>query len=209
MLKQDGKCIETESQSALEYGAHGLRNIRHEHGADSIAAIRTPHSTVEELFLLQKAMRGFGIENVDFRLRQSDFALDGSVVPHLGMPIAELSTVKRVLVVGSFLRKDHPLAATRLRTAVKSGAKLAIIHGSNDDNLIPTAGRIVAAPSDWLAALSSVAVAIAAAKGIAAPAGFEGIEATDEAKAVAAILAVDNAADSLGAVLLGNAAAQH
>ena len=209
MLKQDGKWIDTDWQTALEYVAHGLRNIRHEHGADSIAAVATPHSTVEELYLLQKAMRGFGIENVDFRLRQSDFALDGAVTPWLGMPIAELSLVKRVLVVGSFLRKDHPLAATRLRAAVKSGAKLSIIHGSNDDNLIPTAGRLIAAPSDWLAALSDVAVAVAAAKGIAAPAGFEGIDATDAAKAIAATLVVDNAADLPGAILLGNAAAQH
>jgi NADH-quinone oxidoreductase subunit G len=209
MLKQDGKWIETDWQTALEYVAHGLRNIRHEHGADSIAAVATPHSTVEELFLLQKAMRGFGIENIDFRLRQTDFALDGAVVPHLGMPISDLSTVKRVLVIGSFLRKDHPLAATRLRAAVKSGAKLSIVHGSDDDNLIPTAGRLIAAPSDWLAALSGIVVAVAAAKGVQAPAGFEGIEASDAAKAIAATLVVENAADLPGAVLLGNAAAQH
>jgi NADH-quinone oxidoreductase subunit G len=209
MIKQDGKWIDTDWQTALEYVAHGLRNIRHEHGADSIAAVATANSTVEELYLLQKAMRGFGIENVDFRMRQTDFALDGAVVPSLGMPIAELSTLKRVLVVGSFLRKDHPLAATRLRAAVKSGARLSIVHGSFDDNLIPTANRLIAAPSDWLAALSEVVVAIAAAKSIAVPAGFDGIEAGDVAKAIAATLVVENAADLPGAVLLGNAAANH
>jgi NADH-quinone oxidoreductase subunit G len=213
MIKQDGKWIDTDWQTALEYVAHGLRNIRHEHGADNIAAVATPHSTVEELFLLQKAMRGFGIENVDFRLRQTDFTLDGAAgsnfVPHLGMPIAELSTLKRVLVVGSFLRKDHPLAATRLRAAVKSGAKLSIVHGSDDDNLIPTHGRIIAAPSDWLAALSEIAVAVASAKGVQAPAGFEGIEVSAAVKAIAATLVVENAADLPGAVLLGNAAMQH
>jgi NADH-quinone oxidoreductase subunit G len=214
MLKQDGKWIEVDWQTALEYVAHGLRNIRHEHGADSIAAVATAHSTTEELYLLQKAMRGFGVENVDFRLRQSDFALDGSVVPHLGMPIAELSNLKRVLVVGSFLRKDHPLAATRLRAAVKSGAKLAIVHGSHDDNLIPTANRLIAAPSDWLAALSEIVAAVAAAKGIEAPAGFANIQAGDIAKGIAATLVVENAADPAaaagpGAVLLGNSAANH
>jgi NADH-quinone oxidoreductase subunit G len=209
MIKQDGKWIDTDWQTALEYVAHGLRNIRHEHGADSIAAVATAHSTVEELYLLQKAMRGFGVENVDFRLRQTDFALDGSVVPSLGMPIAELSTLKRVLVIGSFLRKDHPLAATRLRAAVKSGAKLSIVHGSADDNLIPTANRLIAAPGDWLAALSEIVVAVAAAKGIAAPAGFDGIEAGDVAKGIAASLVVEHAAELPGAVLLGNAAANH
>ncbi|MFB9241229.1 NADH-quinone oxidoreductase subunit G [Massilia antarctica] len=208
MIKQGGQWAETDWQTALEYVAHGLRNIKHEHGADSIAALATAHSTVEELHLLQKAMRGIGSENIDFRLRQSDFALDGQVTPWLGMPIADLSTVKRALVIGSFIRKDHPLVATRLRAAVKGGAKLSLVHASDDELLIPTANKIIAAPSDWLAAVSSIVAAVAAAKGVAAPAGFEGIEATDAAKAIAASL---NTGDENlpGVVLMGNAAAHH
>ncbi|MES2318037.1 MAG: NADH-quinone oxidoreductase subunit NuoG [Pseudomonadota bacterium] len=207
MLKQGGKWAETDWQTALEYVAHGLRNIKHEHGADSIAAIGTAHSTVEELHLLAKAMRGLGSENVDFRLRQSDFALDGQVTPWLGMSIAELSTVKRALVIGSFLRKDHPLVATRLRAAVKAGAKLSIVHGSDDELLIPTANKIVAAPSDWLAALSDIVAAVAAAKGITAPAGFDN-KPSDAATKIAASLNTGD--ESIPAVvLLGNAAAHH
>jgi NADH-quinone oxidoreductase subunit G len=208
MIKQGGNWIETDWQTALEYVAHGLRNIRHEHGADSIAAVATAHSTVEELHLLNKAMRGFGVNNIDFRLRQSDFALDGAVTPWLGMPIAELSNLKRVFVIGSFLRKDHPLVATRLRQAVKGGAKLSILHGSDEDNLIPTAGKMIAAPTDWLAALSEIVSAVAAAKEIAAPQGFENVQAGDAAKAIAASL-VAVGAELPGAVLLGNAASHH
>src|SRR5438874_2094910 len=74
MIKQDGKWMETDWQTALEYVAHGLRNIRHEHGADAIAALATPGSTLEELALLKKLVNGIGSDNVDFRLRQSDFA---------------------------------------------------------------------------------------------------------------------------------------
>ncbi|MDB5948639.1 MAG: NADH-quinone oxidoreductase subunit, partial [Massilia sp.] len=212
MIKQGGQWIDTDWQTALEYIAHGLRNIKHEHGADAIAAVATPHSTVEELHLLAKVMRGLGSENVDFRLRQTDFALDGQVTPWLGMPIAELSLAKRVLVIGSFLRKDHPLVATRLRAAVKAGAKLTVLHATDDELLIPGTAKIVAAPSDWLAALSGIVAAVAAAKGIAAPAGFEKIEASDDAKKAAASLAVNTSAgdESVPAViLLGNAALQH
>ncbi len=208
MIKQGGQWQETDWQTALEYVAHGLRNIKHEHGADSIAAVATGQSTVEELHLLQKAVRGFGSQNVEFRLRQSDFALDGQVTPWLGMPIAELSTLKRAFVVGSFLRKDHPLVATRLRAAVKGGAKLAILHACDDELLIPTAGKMIAAPGDWLAALSEVVVAVAAAKGVAAPAGFDGITASDAATKLAALLTAVGE-NIPGAVLLGNAAAQH
>ena len=208
MIKQGGEWRETDWQTALEYIAHGLRNIKHEHGADAIAAVATPHSTVEELHLLAKAMRGLGSENVEFRLRQTDFALDGQVTPWLGMPIAALSNAKRALVIGSFLRKDHPLVATRLRAAVKGGAKLTVLHASNDELLIPGTAKIIAAPSDWLAALSGIVVAVAAAKGVAAPAGFENIEATDAANQAAASLATGDA-NLPGVILLGNAALQH
>ncbi len=205
MLKQGGQWQETDWQTALEYVAHGLRNIKHEHGAEQIAAVGTAHSTTEELYLLQKAMRGIGSTSVDFRQRQTDFALDGSVTPWLGMPIAALSTVKRALIIGSFLRKDHPLVATRLRAAVKAGAKLSIVHASDDELLIPTANKIIAAPSDWLAAMSEIVAAVATAKGVAAPAGFEAVKASDAATSIAA--SITSGDDSV--ILLGNAVSHH
>ncbi|QAU34701.1 NADH-quinone oxidoreductase subunit NuoG [Janthinobacterium sp. 17J80-10] len=205
MIKQDGKWVATDWQTALEYVAHGLRNIRHEHGADAIAALAAPHSTLEELSLLQKVVRGLGSDNVDFRLRQSDFVLDGRVTPWLGMSVAEFGQLRRAFVIGSFLRKDHPLLAARLRQAVKRGAKVSILHGSDDDLLMPVANKMIAAPSSWLAALSQVVAAVAQVKGIAAPAGFENVEASPEARAIAESLLADEAT----AVLLGNAAAQH
>lgn len=208
LLKQDGKWIETDWQTALEYVAHGLRNIRNEHGADSIAAVANGSATLEELHLLAKVTRGLGSANIDYRLRQSDFALDEQVVPWLGMPVAELSTLKRVLVIGSFLRKDHPLVATRLRAAAKAGAKLAIINGSHEDNLIPTATNVTVAPGDWLAALSEIVAGIASAKGVPAPAGFEQVQAGVEALAIAKGL-LDVGAELPGAILMGNGAAQH
>ncbi|MGV3743417.1 MAG: NADH-quinone oxidoreductase subunit NuoG [Burkholderiaceae bacterium] len=206
MIKQGGQWQETEWQTALEYVAHGLRNIRHEHGADAIAALAAPYSTLEELSLLQKVVRGLGSENVDFRLRQSDFALDGKVVPWLGMPIAEVSQLNRVFVIGSFFRKDHALLAARIRQSViKRDAKLSILHATDDDLAIPVANKIVRAPSGWLAALGEVVAAVAQAKNIAAPAGFENVQPSAEAKGTAASLL---SGDSK-AVFLGNAAAQH
>ena len=205
MIKQGGKWQETDWQTALEYVAHGLRNIKHEHGADAIAALAAPYSTLEELSLLQKTVRGLGSENMDFRLRQSDFALTGKIVPWLGMPVAEINNLKRVFVIGSFLRKDHPLIAARLRAAVKLGAKLSVLHAADDDLLIPVANKIIQAPSAWLAALGEVIAAIAQAKGIAAPAGFEHVASSPEAKQTAASLL----SGEPGAIFLGNAAAQH
>lgn len=209
MIKQGGVWQETEWQTALEYVAHGLRNIRHEHGADSIAAVATANSTLEELYLLNKTVRGLGSDNIEFRLRQSDFGLQGQVTPWLGMPINDLSKLKRAFVIGSFLRKDHPLVATRLRAAVKGGAKLSLLQGADDELLMPVANKLIAAPADWLAALSEVVAAVANAKGIAAPSGFDGVETGNPAKGIAASLVVDGELDLPGAVLLGNSAANH
>ena len=208
MLKQGGQWKEVDWQTALEYVAHGLKNIKHEHGANAIASIATAHSTVEELHLLQKLTRGLGSDSVETRLRQSDFSLAG-VTPWLGMSINEFAQLNRAFVIGSFLRKDHPLLATRLRLAVKGGAKLSILHGADDNLLMDVANKMIVAPSDWLAALSEVVVAVAQAKEIAAPAGFEAITASDAATKIAASLLSGDASSTSKAVLLGNAVTQH
>jgi NADH-quinone oxidoreductase subunit G len=164
MLKQDGKWIEVEWQAALEYVANGLRQIVSSAGAEQIAALATPHSTLEELYLLQKLMRGIGSGNVDTRLRQSDFSADGKQagVPWLGMSVAEFGKADRFLIVGSFLRKDHPLLAARIRQAVKKGAQVNIIHSNDDDLLMPLANKAIVAPGAMVDALSQVAKDITA-----------------------------------------------
>jgi NADH-quinone oxidoreductase subunit G len=205
MIKQDGKWLETDWQTALEYVGHGLKDIISRHGADSVAALAAPYSTLEEMALLQKLVRGLGSNNVDFRLRQSDFGLDGKVTPWLGMSIDEFGQLDRAFIVGSFLRKDHPLLAARLRHAAKRATKVTILHATDDDQLMPLAARMIKAPSAWLSGLSEIVVAVAAAKSIAVPAGFEGIEAGEIAKSIAASLL----SGERKAVLLGNAAAQH
>jgi NADH-quinone oxidoreductase subunit G len=206
MLKQGGKWIETDWQTALEYVAKGINGIKGDHGANQIAALATPHSTVEELYLLKQFAEGVGSPNVDFRLRQSDFSAPVSdSAPWLGMKIADLTNVDTAFVVGSFLRRDHPLFAARLRQAAKGGAKLTFLNATNDDSLIPAAHRVVAAPSEWLDRLGSLAAAVAEARGVAVPEAFAGHEASAAAKDIAASLS----AGDKRVVLLGNSVVQH
>jgi len=205
LLKQGGEWMETDWQTALEYVANGLVSIKRDHGADQIAAIASPHSTLEELFLLGKLVRGLGSDNIDFRLRQTDFSAALKGAPWLGMPIADVTTLQRALVIGASLRKDQPLLASRLRQAVKKGARVAVIGTGGEDLLMPLAARIDVAPSGWTAALAGVARAVAAAKGVAAPAGTDGVDGSDAAKTVAdALLSGERRA-----VFLGNEAVRH
>ncbi|MBK7022607.1 MAG: NADH-quinone oxidoreductase subunit G [Sulfuritalea sp.] len=207
MVKQGGEWKEVDWNVALDYAAHALRDVAKTHGGAAIGGLVSPHATLEELYLAQKLLRGLGSENIDFRLRHSDFSADGkrAGIPSLGMKIADIGGLDRVLVVGSFLRKDHPLIAQRLRQSAKKGAQVSILHSADDDLLIKLAARAIVAPSQLPAALAEIVKAVAELKGKAADAALGKVGAGDTAKAIAASLV----SGSNTAILLGNFAQQH
>ncbi len=206
MLKQGGQWKEVDWQTALEYVANGLKNIQRDHGAASIGALVSPHSTVEEAYLAGSLLRGLGSDNVDARLRRAEFVV-GSGVQWLGTSIASLSTLQRVLVVGSNLRKDHPLFAQRIRQAARHGAQVSAIASRGqltkaDGWAMPMAASLLTDASGWAQALADVASVIAADKGVAAPAAGA---SSAQAQAIAKSLM----GGERKAILLGNGAAHH
>jgi NADH-quinone oxidoreductase subunit G len=207
MLKQGGTWKEVEWQVALEFVARELKRIKDAHGTGAIGALATPHQTVEELYLLAKLMRGLGSGNVDFRLRQSDFSADGKVAgaPWLGMKVAEVGKLDRVLVVGSTLRKEHPLIAHRLRQATKRRSQLNLINPVDDDLLMPVANKAIVAPTGMADMLAQVVKAAAEKKGAQVPEPARAAAVSDIAQRIAASLAEGKNV----AVFLGNLAQHH
>ncbi|HRD84927.1 MAG TPA: molybdopterin-dependent oxidoreductase, partial [Rubrivivax sp.] len=135
MLKQGGQWQPVDWNTALSYVADGLKRVKAEFGVAGIGAVASPQSTVEELHLLAKLVRGLGSENIDHRCRHAD---PGNLPAYgrarwLGTSIASLSQLDRAFVVGSFLRKDHPLLAQRLRQAARRGAQVCSLHALHDD----------------------------------------------------------------------------
>jgi len=200
MIKQDGKWQEVEWQVALEYAANGLRHIVNGAGAEQIGALATANSTLEELYLLQKLMRGIGSQNVDFRLRQSDFSSDGKQqgAPWLGMSLTDIGKADRFLIVGSFLRKDHPLLAARIRQAVRKGAQASIVHAADDDLLMRVAHKAIVAPDALVETLTQISKALAAEK-----------QGSQSSNGEAAAIAKSLLGGEHPVVLLGNFAQQH
>jgi NADH-quinone oxidoreductase subunit G len=207
MLKIEGKWHEVDWQQALTAVAKGLKNVQEQHGPQALGALAAPHSTLEELFLLGKLMRGIGSENVDFRLRQADFSADGKQAgaPWLGMKIADIGGLDSVLVVGSFLRKDHPLIANRLRQAAKRGKQVNLIHATDDDLLLNLANKMIVPPQELHDALAQVVKAAAEAKQQPVPAALSNVKVGENAKNIAASLV----AGAKTYIFLGNLAAQH
>ncbi len=204
MLKQGGEWKTVDWQTALEYVANGLKQVKADHGASAIGLLASPHSTIEELALAGALVRGLGSENIDARLRSADFSNVGAsgTARWLGRSLASLSNVQRVLVVGSNLRKDQPLMAQRLRQAVRHGAQLSALVAQPIDWAMRVQQTLVAPSAQWVMALAGVAAAVAEAQGVAAPVSATPSD-TDRAIAKSLMGGEDKA------ILLGNAAAHH
>jgi len=201
MLKQGGVWTSVDWQTALEYVANGLKLVKASHGAASIGALVSPHSTLEELHLTGALVRGLGSESIDYRLRNAEF-VSAPHVRYLGTTIAALSQLQRVLIVGSNLRKDHPLFAQRIRQAVRLGCAVNVLGSSPVEWAMPIRNTLQAASANWVQSLADIAAAIAQEKGVVAPVAGS---ATPAAQAIAmSLLGGDRKA-----VLLGNAAAHH
>ena len=201
MIKHGGEWKTVDWQTALEYVVHGLRNIRNDHGANSIGALVSPHSTLEELYLAGALVRGLGSENIDYRLRNAEFNAPAGV-RYLGMPIADLSSLQSVLVVGSHLRKDHPLFAQRIRQAARSGCVVSAVAAQETDWALPVRNTLVAAAQQWVRSLAEIAAAVAQRVGVAAP-------VPAAISPIADAIAKDLLTGERKAVLLGNAASHH
>lgn len=203
MIKQDGEWQQVSWQTALEYAAQTLSSIKLDSAGAQLGFLASPNSTLEELGLLGELARGLGSDNIDFRLRQSDFSADTQRVgtPWLGMNVSEISKLDRLLVVGAALRPDHPVLTARIRQAAKRQLKVSSLHAMKQDLLMPVQTQWAAAPSTWLKALEQVLTGLTAMKVEQAPAADLAVEALAIAKSLASGKSV--------AILLGNSAAYH
>jgi len=202
MIKHGGDWKTVDWKTALEYIAHGVSSIKADHGAAAIGALVSPHSTVEELYLAGALVRGLGSESIDYRLRNAEFERAQPGARHLGLPIAELSTLQSVLVVGANLRKDHPLFAARVRHAARMGCEVHVVNSSAHVWALPVAHACIGPASGWVQALADVAAAVALEKNLTPPRVGQATEA-------ARVIATSLMGAERKALLLGNAAAHH
>lgn len=207
MIKFDGKWHETDWETALAYVVKGLNGVSADHGKDAIGFLTSPHSTTEELYLAQKLARAFGVNNIDYRLRRSDFSADAAQqgAQWLGSSIAELTAAKSILVVGSTQRKEQPLLASQLRQAVKKGSALNVIHVADDALLTAVNAKLIVSPLALVNALAQVLKAVVEIKSAQSVIDLAAVAASEEAQAIAASLVEAESA----AIVLGNVAQHH
>lgn len=158
MIKHNGTWVETDWKTALEFAAGQLKDITKQHGADALGVLVSPNSTMEEGYLIKELAHGLGCGNVDYRLRQTDFRLDGKRVgtPWMGVNIDEIEKLDRILLIGSNIRNEHPLLAQRFRKAVANGAELSVVSPLDNNPLMNVAHKVIVRPNDMVNVLGQV-----------------------------------------------------
>jgi NADH-quinone oxidoreductase subunit G len=202
-LKDDGQWREIGWEDALEKFAQVLKDSRPE----KIGILASPSITTEEAYLLARIADHLGTANIDHRLRRRDFSdqAEDARYPWLGTDIAEIDSCDAVLVAGSNLRKEAPIAAHRLRKAALTGADVCFANGRVYDYYFEIAEYLSGA--GLVEQLAGVALAAAAGQDLA-PSVRElckGTKADSRQERIATILRdAEN-----GLVLLGNIAGRH
>jgi len=207
---QDGEWVETDWETALTRAAEGIR--RH---APDLGVLASPSSTLEELYLAGRIARGRGGGNIDSRLRQRDFRDQGSdpLYPSLGMRIADIDSLRGLLIVGCNLRREMPILAHRVRKAARRGAKVALLNPASFRYHFPLAAYLESPPARQIADLAAILRAAAEAAGAAVPAHLAqvvGAARIEEShRAAAAALAGSDGTAERRAVWLGALALRH
>lgn len=157
MVKHHGEWVETDWKSALEFAANELKRVT-DNDPNELGMLVSPNSTMEEGYLAKKIADGLNCGNIDYRLRQTDFRLDGKRlgVPWMGCDIHEIEELDRILIIGSNIRNEHPLLAQRFRKAVNNGAELSIISPLDNRPLMDVAHKVIVRPNDMVNVLAQV-----------------------------------------------------
>ncbi|MDX1823097.1 MAG: NADH-quinone oxidoreductase subunit NuoG [Thiohalomonadales bacterium] len=174
MIKQGDAWKEVVWETALAYAVEGLKTVRDQKGADQIGALISPSATLEEHYLIQKLMRGIGSNNIDHRLRQQDFTDQdiAPLYPGLGLGVDELQDQDAILLIGSWLRKDQPIAAHRVRKAAMRGASIMAVNALDYEFTFPMSGNLISTPSQMPHNLAAIIKALINLTGKTAPAGL-------------------------------------
>lgn len=211
MIKQGGQWQEVDWMAAFEFIKERLDTVINGKGAGAIGALASANATTEELYLLQKFMRGLGSDNIDHRLQQIDFSDQdhAPVFPWLGQSIADLEQLDAVLVIGGNPRKDQPIINHRLHKAAKKGAAIMLVNPVDFDCNFDVAAKTIVSPAELSRAVSGIIRALVDAGRTSNDQDLnkliQGVQADAEQKAIAERLA----GAQRPAVLLGNLCTSH
>jgi NADH-quinone oxidoreductase subunit G len=208
LIREGNSWREVDWQTALNRAAEKLSDIIKK-DPKQLGTVVAPTSTLEEAYLAQRITRELGSNNIDHRLRRSDFRDQNNdpVFPWLGSSIADLEQLNSALIVGSNLRKEFPILAHRIRKAANRGAQVSFINPVKYDYLFPVASYLSSNGLNMWQHLAAVLVAATQATNATIPATVSNlianVQVNDIHRAVANQLLNTPEGNKQRAILLG------
>jgi len=129
LLRQDGEFVQIGWDDAIELWAKRLR----EAGSAGAAAIGGGRLLSEEIVLLERVMRGLGIEHLDWRGGRQRQASPGAY----GGSYAELEAAQVVVAFGRPPSQTAPVMDLRIRKAVIGGARYLTVGAHPAHSFVP------------------------------------------------------------------------
>tara|TARA_B100000674_G_scaffold474507_1_gene466517 strand:- start:3244 stop:5574 length:2331 start_codon:yes stop_codon:yes gene_type:complete len=144
-IKKDGRWERIGWEPALKIAAQQLRQVER---SDDIIGFGSSSSTVEELTLFQRLIRGLGSHNLEHRLRQIDFrrTSEGPLASNL-KELDEILGYDLILIVGADPRSEAPLLNLRIREAALAGTNVIIVDSIGKEANYPVAVQKAVNPS--------------------------------------------------------------
>ena len=141
------RCLEQVSAELMQYQS------------EQIGVLAAPHSTLEELYLLQKVFRRLNVQNIDHRTRQVDFTDQYSMplFPYLGQSVEEIEKNEAILLVACNIRLEQPMLAHRIRKASAQGCKVTSLNAQAFDFYFTNQNTWNLAPQQWVNAIAEIA----------------------------------------------------
>jgi formate dehydrogenase major subunit len=130
---------EASWEEALDLAGGSLARIRDTHGKRALAGFGSAKGSNEEAYLFQKLVRtGFGSNNVDHCTRLCHASSVAALLEGIGSgavsnPVMDVTRAEVVIVIGANPTVNHPVAATWIKNAVRTGTKLIMCDPRGSD----------------------------------------------------------------------------
>lgn len=156
IIKQNGQWQKTDWATALDFAVENLQKVIHSKGEDAIAGLASPSEPLENLYMMQRWLRGLGVKHLDHRTKQRDFSDQDhfAMAPGLGFNLTDIESAESILLIGSHLRKEQPMVWHRVHQAWKeNGAQVSWVNPIDYDLLIKPTHKVIAERGDMVKAL--------------------------------------------------------
>ncbi len=130
---------EASWDEALALAAGGLKTLRDQFGAATLAGFGSAKGSNEEAYLFQKLVRtGFGNNNVDHCTRLCHASSVAALLEGVGSgavsnPVNDVQHAGLILVIGANPTSNHPVAATWMKNAAARGTRIVMCDPRRTD----------------------------------------------------------------------------